>query len=185
MYKPFFFLSSTKASSWSPKIFWGCFGWEVTVQSTSCLTSRTRGSELMGAFCCRPDSPCGSAEERSGLLKDDSTAKVPTGETVVVGTCGPESDDKVAMRWDSGDSTQQCLLAESPHKTFYVSWYKWQSFQLCSLTPLRHLSSLSSVIMDFNTGLKSLQAENRHRWVDKITVTLTFPLEVCVICTKQ
>lgn len=47
----------------------------------------------MGTICCRTDSPCGSAEERSGLLKDESTAKVPTGETVVVGTCGPERDD--------------------------------------------------------------------------------------------
>lgn len=47
----------------------------------------------MGNSCCHAESPCGSAEERSGLLKDDSKATVPTGETVVVGTCGPGDDD--------------------------------------------------------------------------------------------
>ncbi|XP_023128327.3 caldesmon [Amphiprion ocellaris] len=47
----------------------------------------------MGSCCCRAESPCGSAEERSGLLTDDSKGTACTGETVVVGTCGPEGDD--------------------------------------------------------------------------------------------
>ncbi|XP_029314135.1 eukaryotic translation initiation factor 5B [Cottoperca gobio] len=47
----------------------------------------------MGNCCCRTESPCGSTEERSGLLKDDSKAMVPTGETFVVDNCGPEGDD--------------------------------------------------------------------------------------------
>ncbi|XP_037612562.1 uncharacterized protein LOC119480434 [Sebastes umbrosus] len=49
----------------------------------------------MGNSCCRAESPCGSAEERSGLLKDDSKVTVPTGDTLVVGTCGPEGDDDI------------------------------------------------------------------------------------------
>lgn len=49
----------------------------------------------MGNCCCQPESPCGSAEERSGLLKDDSKAVVPTDGSVVVGTCGPERDDDI------------------------------------------------------------------------------------------
>ncbi|XP_028425584.1 uncharacterized protein LOC114549467 [Perca flavescens] len=49
----------------------------------------------MGNCCCRPESPCGSAEERSGLLKDDPKATVPTGETLVVGNYGPEKDDDI------------------------------------------------------------------------------------------
>uniref|UniRef100_A0A8C9ZHN9 Uncharacterized protein n=1 Tax=Sander lucioperca TaxID=283035 RepID=A0A8C9ZHN9_SANLU len=49
----------------------------------------------MGNCCCRPESPCGSAEERSGLLKDDPKATVSTGETLVVGNCGPEKDDDI------------------------------------------------------------------------------------------
>lgn len=48
----------------------------------------------MGNSCCRAESPCGSAEERSGLLTDDLKGTACTGETVVVGgTCGPQSDD--------------------------------------------------------------------------------------------
>ncbi|XP_041824549.1 uncharacterized protein LOC121629094 [Melanotaenia boesemani] len=46
----------------------------------------------MGNCCCRPESPCGSTEERNGLLQDDSKATC-TGEAVVVGACGPERDD--------------------------------------------------------------------------------------------
>ncbi|XP_022051963.2 retinitis pigmentosa 1-like 1 protein [Acanthochromis polyacanthus] len=47
----------------------------------------------MGNSCCRPESPCGSAEERSGLLTDDSKGRAGTGDTLVVGTCGPQGDD--------------------------------------------------------------------------------------------
>ncbi|XP_039983216.1 uncharacterized protein LOC120790033 [Xiphias gladius] len=46
----------------------------------------------MGNSCCRAESPCGSAEERSGLLKDNAKGTVPTGETIVEGTCGPDGD---------------------------------------------------------------------------------------------
>ncbi|XP_070841938.1 nucleolar and coiled-body phosphoprotein 1 [Chaetodon trifascialis] len=44
----------------------------------------------MGSSCCHAESPCGSAEERSGLLKDESKATVATGKTIAVGACGPE-----------------------------------------------------------------------------------------------
>ncbi|CAN9506395.1 unnamed protein product [Ophioblennius macclurei] len=47
----------------------------------------------MGNCCCPTESPCGTVEERSGLLKDDSKATTCTVEPVVVGTCGPEGDD--------------------------------------------------------------------------------------------
>lgn len=47
----------------------------------------------MGLVCCRGQSPCGSAEERSGLLTDESKTNMPTGETVVVGTCALETED--------------------------------------------------------------------------------------------
>ncbi|XP_029978949.1 uncharacterized protein LOC115411133 isoform X2 [Sphaeramia orbicularis] len=53
----------------------------------------------MGNSCCHPESPCGSAEERSGLLKDDSKAAAPTGETVV-GACGPEENDDTRNTFD-------------------------------------------------------------------------------------
>lgn len=46
----------------------------------------------MGNCCCHTQSPCGSAEERSGLLKDEQKTTAGTGETVVVGTCGPEGE---------------------------------------------------------------------------------------------
>ncbi|KAK5602111.1 hypothetical protein CRENBAI_016392 [Crenichthys baileyi] len=46
----------------------------------------------MGNCCCDAESPCGSIEERSVLLKDDSKTSC-AGERVVVGTCGPEDDD--------------------------------------------------------------------------------------------
>uniref|UniRef100_G3NKJ2 OTU deubiquitinase with linear linkage specificity a n=1 Tax=Gasterosteus aculeatus aculeatus TaxID=481459 RepID=G3NKJ2_GASAC len=51
----------------------------------------------MGNICCPPASPCGSAEERSGLLKDDvSKAAGPTCEAVVVlGTCCHGADDDI------------------------------------------------------------------------------------------
>ena len=47
----------------------------------------------MGNSCCHNESPCGSAEERSVLLKNDSKATVPAGGTVEEGTCGPDGDD--------------------------------------------------------------------------------------------
>ncbi|XP_061877341.1 uncharacterized protein LOC133630082 [Entelurus aequoreus] len=47
----------------------------------------------MGLSCCRPESPCGSVEERSSLLKDDAKAAAATGDTAVVGTCGPQGDE--------------------------------------------------------------------------------------------
>ncbi|XP_068566099.1 retinitis pigmentosa 1-like 1 protein isoform X2 [Cebidichthys violaceus] len=62
-----------------------------------------RGSEQMGNTCCPPESPCGSAEERSVLLKDDSKATVPVGETIVGGTCGPGGDDDIRKLPDEAD----------------------------------------------------------------------------------
>ncbi|XP_034562248.1 protein IWS1 homolog A [Notolabrus celidotus] len=50
----------------------------------------------MGNSCCRAESPCGSAEEKSVLLKNDSKTTVTSGETTVVGTCGPEGDDEIS-----------------------------------------------------------------------------------------
>lgn len=44
-------------------------------------------------FCCRHESPCGSLEERSGLLTSDSKATQFTGCKAVAGNCGPEGDD--------------------------------------------------------------------------------------------
>ncbi|KAM4718397.1 uncharacterized protein FYW61_016235 [Anableps anableps] len=47
----------------------------------------------MGNFCCfGTESPCGSIEERSVLLKDDSQTSG-AGERVEVGTCGPETGE--------------------------------------------------------------------------------------------
>ncbi|CAJ1082474.1 protein IWS1 homolog A [Xyrichtys novacula] len=49
----------------------------------------------MGNCCCQAESPCGSAEERSVLLKNDSKTTVTSGETTVGGTCGPGGDDDI------------------------------------------------------------------------------------------
>ncbi|XP_068438099.1 uncharacterized protein [Clinocottus analis] len=57
----------------------------------------------MGNACCATESPCGNAEERSVLLKDDSKVMGPSGETVVVGTCGPVGDDDIRKMPDDGD----------------------------------------------------------------------------------
>lgn len=46
--------------------------------------------------CCRSESPCGSVEERSVLLKDESKVTAVTSEAEVSGNCGPEGED--AMR---------------------------------------------------------------------------------------
>lgn len=75
------------SSSWTPEIFRPDHG--------SAYNLPGRGSEQMGN-CCHAESPCGSAEERSGLLKDDSKVTVPT-DGAGVGTCGPERDDDI--RW--------------------------------------------------------------------------------------
>nr|XP_020509464.1 ubiquitin thioesterase otulin [Labrus bergylta] len=50
----------------------------------------------MGNICCRAESPCGSAEERSVLLKDDSKTAMTLGDTTAVGTCGPAGDDGIS-----------------------------------------------------------------------------------------
>ncbi|XP_075903541.1 uncharacterized protein LOC142902405 [Nelusetta ayraudi] len=47
----------------------------------------------MGSCCCHNESPCGSAEERSVLLKGDAKATAWTGMPVVVGACGPQDVD--------------------------------------------------------------------------------------------
>lgn len=47
----------------------------------------------MGNCCCKAENPCGSVEERSGLLEEDPKATVPT----AVGSCGPEGHDTRKM----------------------------------------------------------------------------------------
>ncbi|XP_077410425.1 uncharacterized protein LOC144040253 [Vanacampus margaritifer] len=77
----------------------------------------------MGACCCRPKSPCGSRDERSGLLKDDTqVAAVPAGHLVattgsVKGTCGPQGDirkmtDTVTLKTENTDDAQLTLLPQ-------------------------------------------------------------------------
>ncbi|XP_070708643.1 uncharacterized protein [Pempheris klunzingeri] len=70
----------------------------------------------MGNSCCHAESPCGSAEERSGLLKDDP--KVPTSGSVVVGTCGPEKDDDIRKIQDGAsvlvEEKVQVQVKQSP-----------------------------------------------------------------------
>ncbi|TNN54943.1 hypothetical protein EYF80_034810 [Liparis tanakae] len=51
----------------------------------------------MGNACCANESPCASAEEKSGLLKDDSKVMGPLAETSVVGTCGPVGDHDIRL----------------------------------------------------------------------------------------
>uniref|UniRef100_A0A8P4K4Q7 OTU deubiquitinase with linear linkage specificity a n=2 Tax=Dicentrarchus labrax TaxID=13489 RepID=A0A8P4K4Q7_DICLA len=57
----------------------------------------------MGSSCCHAESPCGSAEERSVLLKNDSKTTTATGDTTVVGTCGPEGDDEMRKTPDDNN----------------------------------------------------------------------------------
>ncbi|AWP17103.1 Hypothetical protein SMAX5B_004612 [Scophthalmus maximus] len=57
----------------------------------------------MGNSCCHTESPCGSTEERSVLLKNDSKATVPTVETVVEGSCGPDGGDDMRKPHDEAD----------------------------------------------------------------------------------
>uniref|UniRef100_A0A1A8DW88 Family with sequence similarity 105, member B, a n=1 Tax=Nothobranchius kadleci TaxID=1051664 RepID=A0A1A8DW88_NOTKA len=52
----------------------------------------------MGNCWCQNESPCGSAEERSGLLKDDSKTTC-TSERAAIGTCGPDADDNMRRRF--------------------------------------------------------------------------------------
>ncbi|KAM8822940.1 uncharacterized protein AB9W97_005108 [Spinachia spinachia] len=57
----------------------------------------------MGNICCPPARPCGSAEERSGLLKEEPKATGPTCETTVVGTCCPGGDGDIRKLPDEAD----------------------------------------------------------------------------------
>lgn len=58
----------------------------------------------MGGCCCHAESPCDSAEERSGLLKDDAKTTAPTGHTDGVGACGPEGGDDKRLTPDDGNT---------------------------------------------------------------------------------
>lgn len=49
----------------------------------------------MGSSCCHTESPCGSVEERSVLLKDEAKATVSKDNPIVVGRCGPQEDDEL------------------------------------------------------------------------------------------
>uniref|UniRef100_A0A3B3B7C0 Proteoglycan 4-like n=1 Tax=Oryzias melastigma TaxID=30732 RepID=A0A3B3B7C0_ORYME len=46
----------------------------------------------MGNICCRAESPCATAEEKSGLLSDES--KVVCNSVKTTGACGPEGGDE-------------------------------------------------------------------------------------------
>ncbi|XP_071340996.1 histone acetyltransferase KAT6B-like [Trachinotus anak] len=59
----------------------------------------------MGNCCCHTENPCGSVEERSGLLDDDSKTTAPTGVTVLEGTCGPDGDDSMRKTPDMDNIT--------------------------------------------------------------------------------
>ncbi|KAM9712182.1 uncharacterized protein ACNS7B_022814 isoform 1-T2 [Menidia menidia] len=67
----------------------------------------------MGNSCCPPKSPCGSAEERSGLLKDESEVTC-TGDRIVEveGTCGPEAGDE--MRKAADGEAEDAQTEQSP-----------------------------------------------------------------------
>ncbi|XP_018549182.1 protein IWS1 homolog [Lates calcarifer] len=74
----------------------------------------------MGNCCCwHTESPCGSVEETSGLLTAEAKATVPTGETVVEGTCGPDGDDEVRKTPNEPnikveEKTESVLVKQSP-----------------------------------------------------------------------
>lgn len=51
----------------------------------------------MGNSCCRADSPCATAEEKSGLLSDESKAM--SNSVKKTGACGPEGSDE--RRWEA------------------------------------------------------------------------------------
>ncbi|XP_044031756.1 uncharacterized protein LOC122866329 [Siniperca chuatsi] len=77
----------------------------------------------MGNSCCPAESPCGSAEERSELLKDDSKTTAPTSETVVVGTddirkMPNEANMKVEVKAEVVHVKQSAQVAETkPNNT--------------------------------------------------------------------
>ncbi|KAF7660795.1 hypothetical protein LDENG_00275470 [Lucifuga dentata] len=56
----------------------------------------------MGNCCCPPAGPCGTVEERSGLLRDDSKPLVPIAEMAAVGVCqnSPDADDDMKKATD-------------------------------------------------------------------------------------
>ncbi|XP_034415464.1 nucleolin 2-like [Cyclopterus lumpus] len=58
----------------------------------------------MGNACCTNERPCGSVEEKSDLLKDDSKVMGPSGETGVVGTCGPVGQDGIRKMPNEADT---------------------------------------------------------------------------------
>lgn len=109
MVAPGFSSSWTPPPSWPPEIprlqrLLRSLGVVLDPRSVSRLRPvwpPNRGSEQMGNCCCRTESPCGSAEETSGLLKDDSKATTPAGETLVRGSCGPEGDDNIKWVFQS------------------------------------------------------------------------------------
>ncbi|XP_060949499.1 glutamic acid-rich protein [Limanda limanda] len=73
----------------------------------------------MGNSCCRNESPCGSAEERSVLLKNDSKATVPAGGASEEGTCGPDGDDDMRKTHEEADikveeKSELVLVKQSP-----------------------------------------------------------------------
>ncbi|XP_051910301.1 uncharacterized protein LOC127593118 isoform X2 [Hippocampus zosterae] len=61
------------------------------------------GSTRMGGCCFRPQRPSGSAEERSGLLNDDTKAASPTAHLAgtVGGTCAPQGDNNIRKMTDT------------------------------------------------------------------------------------
>ncbi|MEQ2230431.1 hypothetical protein ILYODFUR_029226 [Ilyodon furcidens] len=72
----------------------------------------------MGNCCCDAESPCGSIEERSVLLKDDSKTSC-AGERVVVGTRGPEDDDDMRQSRvvNTEEEQQRCQNNERDPKS--------------------------------------------------------------------
>ncbi|KAM4534403.1 uncharacterized protein PAE49_022621 isoform 1-T2 [Odontesthes bonariensis] len=67
----------------------------------------------MGNCCCQSKSPCSSAEERSGLLEDESKVKC-TGDGIVDGTCGPGGGNE--MRRDTNEEAEDAQMKRSPEK---------------------------------------------------------------------
>uniref|UniRef100_A0A3P9KGH1 OTU deubiquitinase with linear linkage specificity a n=1 Tax=Oryzias latipes TaxID=8090 RepID=A0A3P9KGH1_ORYLA len=63
----------------------------------------------MGNSCCRADSPCATAEEKSGLLSDESKAM--SNSVKKTGACGPEGSDERSQSPEEEASkvpVQQC-----------------------------------------------------------------------------
>ncbi|XP_040921290.1 uncharacterized protein LOC121200215 [Toxotes jaculatrix] len=75
----------------------------------------------MGNCCCHTESPCGSAEESSGLLTDDSKATVPVGDTVVEGTYSSDKDDDMRKTPDEvcikvAEKAEAIQVKQSPER---------------------------------------------------------------------